>query len=117
MEKLDLTQIMEVNFLGDWDLFATVADAFCQSVPDSMAKLHQAIVAQDKKKVRDLAHKMVGSVSHFHHVAPVQTARALENGHEKLSAEEMHRHFADLQSQIDVLQADLRMLCQRRSVA
>lgn len=117
MEKLDLNQILEVNFLGDWEFFATVADAFQQSVSDSMAKLHQAIVAQDKKKVRDYAHKMVGSVAHFHHVAPVTTARALENGHEKLSLEEMHQHYSQLQAQIDLLIVDLRVLCERRSVA
>lgn len=111
MNKLDFKEVLDRNFLSDWDLFKTVTDTFCDTVPGQLEALKVAIASRENKRIKETAHKLKGSVAHFHHVDPVTTAKSIEEQWQNPNYPEIEASFVRLNGEISTLMADLKMIC------
>jgi|GEM_PF-5333860 Hpt domain. len=116
-EKRDFSEVLEINFLGDWDLFLQVTEAFKQSLPKMMTTLVDAIKANENAKASEIAHKIKGSIAHFHHIDPVTTARRIEEEGKGLSQNQLYALYSTLEMQLNTLMLDLDVLAKQGSKA
>ena len=112
-EKRDFSEVLEINFLGDWGLFLEVCEAFRVSSPKMMTTLIDAIKANDNDRAANIAHKIKGSIAHFHHIDPVTTARRIEEEGRGLSQNQLYALYATLEQQLNTLLMDLDILAKQ----
>ncbi len=106
-------QAFEENFMGELELFVGVVDLFEAQYKTNAEKLRVAIEAEDRKGVKEMAHKIKGSVSHFHHDEPVAIAQNLEANASSMSKDLMMANFRKLEEKLDDLKVDLKAIAQR----
>lgn len=111
MNKLDFNEVLDRNFLGDWDLFKIVTDTFCDTVPGQLDDLKAAIASKENKRIKETAHKLKGSIAHFHHVDPITTAKSIEDQWQNPNYHEIEASCVRLYSEISTLMADLKTIC------
>ncbi|WP_373999571.1 Hpt domain-containing protein [Bdellovibrio bacteriovorus] len=117
MNKLDFKEVFDRNFLSDWDLFKTVTETFCDTVPEQLDVLKTAIASRENKRIKQAAHKLKGSVVHFHHVDPVATVKSIEEQWQNPNYSEIEASFVRLNSEISMLMAELKMICSQKSLS
>lgn len=100
-------QAFEENFMGEWDLFLGVVELFETQYKVNTANLSAAIAADNRKSVKEVAHKIKGSVSHFHHDRPVELANHMEKKAAELTKAELESFFNQLETALEDLRKDL----------
>ncbi|KYG67588.1 hypothetical protein AZI85_17045 [Bdellovibrio bacteriovorus] len=115
MNKLDFKEVLDRNFLGDWDLFKTVTEAFCDTVADQLDALKTAIASKENKRIKETAHKLKGSIAHFHHVDPVTTVKSIEEQWQNPNYPEIEAAFVRLNGEISTLMVELKVICSQKS--
>jgi HPt (histidine-containing phosphotransfer) domain-containing protein len=103
-------QAFEENFMGEADLFIGVVELFSSQYKLNLEKLSTAIEKGDLTGVKEIAHKIKGSVSHFHHDEPVAIAQTLEHQCGSMTKEAMKADFAKLDGLLDALNVELAQL-------
>lgn len=63
--KINLEEILETHFMGDWAIFASVAQSLVDSTPRMLSSLDEAFSRGNAKDIREAAHRIKGAISSF----------------------------------------------------
>jgi HPt (histidine-containing phosphotransfer) domain-containing protein len=110
-------QAFEENFMGEVDLFVGVVDLFNSQYKTNLEKLKTAIDSEDRKVVKEMSHKIKGSISHFHHDEPVAIAQALEHQSANMTKAAMQAEVAKLESLLHTLNVELGQISAKLQAA
>lgn len=95
---------------GDEDLLREITGIFLNEYPALVCEIQAAIDAGDAKKLERSAHTLKGSVANFGARAATQAAQRLEALGRKGELEESGAALAELLSQLQQLQPELKSL-------
>jgi HPt (histidine-containing phosphotransfer) domain-containing protein len=95
---------------GDEDLLREITSIFLEEYPELLREIQEGMTAGDANRVERASHSLKGSVSNFGAHAATQAAYRLEAIARKGSMEEAPAAYADLVSQLQLLQPALKQL-------